>query len=175
MAYTGFLSDEDYARKSLDETVNGKWVFENSIEFKKLIQGTTYASYYADLAEYYECESNEMIPVGSLVSFGGNKEITKTAPNSHRYFGIVSTSPAFVLNNKESDHHLPIALTGRVPARVRGIVKKFDKLTTSKVPGVLKSKSWLDTILFKPTVGIALKEKSEKTEKIIEIFMRAGV
>ena len=101
MAYSGFLSDEDYARKSLDETINGKWVFKDQVEFEKLIKGTTYASYYADLAEYYECESNELIPIGTLVSFGGKKEITKTSPNSRSYFGIVSTSPAFVLNEKE--------------------------------------------------------------------------
>jgi len=175
MAYSGFLSDEDYARKSLDETINGKWVFKDQVEFEKLIKGTTYASYYADLAEYYECESNELIPLGTLVSFGGNKEITKTSPNSRSYFGIVSTSPAFVLNEKESDHHLPVALTGRVPARTRGIIHKFDRLTTSKVPGVLKKKTLLDSLLLKPTVGVALEEKSSNTEKLIEIFMRAGV
>ena len=43
MAYSGFLSDPDYSRKSQDETITGKWVFKNEINFEKVIKGTAVA------------------------------------------------------------------------------------------------------------------------------------
>ena len=131
MAYSGFLSDPDYSRKSQDETITGKWVFKN--------------------------------------------EITKTSKNDRRCFGVISSEPGFVLNEKESDNHLPVALTGRVPCRVKGLVSKFDKLTTSKIPGVAKKKTLWDTICLKPTIGVALESKDKKTEKLIEIFVKAHI
>ena len=103
MAYSGFLSDPDYSRKSQDETITGKWVFKNEINFEKVIKGTAVASYYADLAEFYECERNELLPQGTLVKFGGSNEITKTSKNDRRCFGVISSEPGFVLNEKESD------------------------------------------------------------------------
>ena len=54
-------------------------------------------------------------------------------------------------------------------------INKFDKLTTSKYNGVAKRKTFLDMLLFKPTIGIALENKSEKTEKLIEIFMNTHI
>ena len=175
MAYSGFLSDPDYSRKSQNETITGKWVFKDEINFEKVIKGTAVASYYADLAEFYECDRTEMLPQGTLVKFGGSNEITKTSKNDRRCFGVISSNPGFVLNEKETDHHLPVALTGRVPCRVKGLVSKFDKLTTSKVPGVAKKKTLWDAICLKPTVGIALESKDKKTEKLIEIFVKAHI
>jgi len=66
-------------------------------------------------------------------------------------------------------------LCGRVPCRVTGLVNKFDKLTTSKIPGVAKKKTLLDVLLFKPTVGIALENKSHTTENLIEIFIHSHI
>lgn len=172
MAYSGFISDGDYARKSKNEEIEGKWVFKDEINFNKVIKGTVIASYYADLAEYYECDRTELLPQGTLVKFGGKKEITKTRKNDRKCFGIISSEPGFILNKKESDHHVPVALTGRVPCRVRGFIKKFDKLTTSKVPGVAKKKTLWDTICGKPTIGVALETKDVMTEKLVEIFVR---
>ena len=133
--------------------------------------GTSYRAEWADLAEYYEAD--QIYEPGTLISFGdGEKEITKAQFEAD---GVISTKPGLQLGSKKNENYLPVALTGRVPARTRGIIHKFDRLTTSKVPGVLKKKTLLDSLLLKPTVGIALEEKSSKTEKLIEIFMRAGV
>lgn len=172
MAYSGFISDPDYARKSLDETVTGKWVFEDEINFKKVIRGTAHAAYYADLAEYYEYEFKELIPQGTLVKIGGQKEITKTSKDDRNVFGVISTNPGLILNEKSTDTHLPVALIGRVPCRVRGTLKKGDKITTSKIPGVAKKKTILDKLLGKPTVGLSLEDKKEFKEKLVEIFIR---
>lgn len=173
MAHSGFLSDPEYTRRSQDESVSGKWTFNNEITFKKVIRGTAIATYYADLAEYYEHSMTELLPAGTLVKFGGKKEITKTSGKDNDFFGVISSQPGLVLNHLVGENHLPVALCGRVPCRVTGNIKKFDKLTLSKIPGVAKKKSWLDVILFKPTIGVALEAKEEKTEKLIEIFVHA--
>ena len=175
MAYSGFLSDPDYTRKSSDESITGNWTFTKTTKFEKVIEGTTIASYYADLAEFYECERNELLPEGTLVKFGGEKEITKTKKNDKHCFGVVSSKPGFILNEKETDHHLPVALIGRVPCRVRGLIQKGEELTTSKIPGVAKKRGFWDKLTGKPIVGVALENKENKQEKLIEIFVKAIV
>lgn len=175
MAYSGFLSDPDYTRKSQNETITGKWTFKDTANFEKVIQGTTIASYYADLAEYYECDISDLLPEGTLVKFGGKKEITKTSKNDSHCFGVISSKPGFILNDKETEHHLPVALIGRVPCRVRGLVKKGEELTTSKIPGVATKKTFFDKLIGKPTIGISLENKENKQEKLIEIFVKANI
>lgn len=175
MAHSGFIADPEYARKSQNEIITGKWEFQDSITFDKVIRGTAIATYYADLAEYYEHDISEILPTGTLVKFGGTKEITKTDSNGHLFFGIISTKPGVILNTNDSEDFLPVALCGKVPCRVTGIVKKFDKLTTSKIKGVAKRKTFIDTLLGKPTIGVSLENKSIKTEKLIEIFVKAQV
>lgn len=176
MAYSGFVSDPEYTRRSQAENVTGKWNFENEITFNKVIRGTGLATYYGDLAEYYEYNIIEHIPVGSLVKFGGLKQITKTNCKNNDYFGVVSSNPGVILNTQsDSSLFLPVALCGRVPCRVSGKVTKFDKLTLSKIPGVAKKKTFLDTILLKPTIGISLENKLDNKEKLIEIFVRANI
>ena len=176
MAYSGFISDPEYTRRNQDENISGKWVFENETTFKKVVRGTAIATYYGDLAEYYEYSLSENIPMGSLVKFGGQKDITKTKSNDYDFFGIISTNPGVELKSKPKDRDfLPVALGGRVPCRVTGKIKKFDKLTTSKIPGVAKKKSFIDYILFKPTIGVALESKNKKIEKSIEIFLHSKI
>lgn len=88
---------------------------------------------YADLAEKYESDA-EYVP-GSVVIFGGDKEITVTSQVSdERVAGVVSTDPAYLMNS--AGPGLPVALRGKVPVRVVGPVTKGDSLTTSTIPGV---------------------------------------
>lgn len=141
--------------------------------FTQVIQGTAYRAQWGDLAEYYESDDN--YPKGTLVKFGGEKEITKTSSNGHSFFGIISSNPGLILNQRENENYLPVALCGKVPCRVKGKIKKFDKLTTSKFKGVAKKKTWLDKLLFKPTIGTSLQDKTENTEKLIEIFVHAHI
>lgn len=174
MAYSGFISSPEYTRKNTDEHITGEWVFKNTITFSKVIKGTALATYYGDLAEYYKPSSLEYIPVGSLVKFGGSEEITKTKPNDMEFFGIISSNPAIELNAKpKEDNYLPVALCGRVPCRITGNIKKFDKLTISKIPGVAKKKTFIDKLLLKPTIGVALENKTKKQESLIEIFIHS--
>lgn len=175
MAYSGWLCDPEYTRRGENETVRGEWVFENNITFQKVIRGTAIATYYADLAEYYKCNPEELLPKGTLVKFGGDAEITKTSKNDRNFFGVISSKPGVTLNHKDSDDYVPIALGGRIPCRVLGTVKKFAKLTTSHYPGVAKQKTLWDTICGKPTIGIALEDKDDILVQLIEIFVQAKI
>ena len=93
---------------------------------------------------YYEADAD--YPAGTVVKIGGSKEITATdAHEDPDVFGVVSTAPAFVMNQSDQDtgFHLPIALVGRVPCNVIGPVTKGCRLVA--VPGGLARKMLADT------------------------------
>ena len=149
MAHSGFISDPEYTRRSQDENITGKWVFEDEISFEKVVRGTAIATYYADLAEYYEHSSIESLPIGTLVKFGGEKEITKTSSNGRSFFGIISSKPGIVLNQQENENYLPVALCGKVPCRIKGKIKKFDNyepIAQTKVLTDVHNKNQADII-----------------------------
>ena len=91
---------------------------------------------YADLAEMYVADAD--YPPGTVVEFGGEQEITiSSSSHSTAVAGIVSTNPSYLMNStQQGEHVLPIALTGRVPCRVQGPVRKGDVLVASSTPGV---------------------------------------
>lgn len=105
-------------------------VFTGSNTFNKVVQGTAFRTYWGDLAEIYETDKE--YPKGTLVKFGGDKEITiaDTQVNA-----VISSEPGLILNTQNKTGQA-IALIGRVPVRVIGNCKKFDYLTLSDVPGV---------------------------------------
>lgn len=166
MAYTGFISDPNYARKNANETITGQWTFNNDII------GTAIKAKWADLAEMYACDPTEVLIPGTIVRFGGKFEITKSKPNGRDYFGVISTKPGLILNKKETNGE-KVALVGRVPVRVVGKVNKFDRLTTSKYAGIAKKKTFIDTLLLKPTIGVCLKTDTNENEKLVEVFVKS--
>jgi hypothetical protein len=91
---------------------------------------------YADLAEMYVADAN--YPAGTVVEFGGTHEITiSSSSHSTAVAGIVSTNPSYLMNStQKGEYVLPVALTGRVPCRVQGPVRKGDVLVASSTPGV---------------------------------------
>jgi len=94
--------------------------------------GTATSAKYADLAEKYETDAE--IEAGSVVVFGGEKEITECDSEcDHRVAGVISTDPAYMMNSDGEGQYL--ALTGRVPCKVVGPVAKGDLLVTSDVKG----------------------------------------
>ncbi len=188
MAYTGFLSSPKYAKKEENETITGEWTFgveeqgqplpqyhaNGDWYFNHDIHGVAVQARWADLAEIYECDENEVLVPGTLVKFGGTFEITKTGKNDRHVFGVISTKPGVILNKKETKGQ-KIALIGRVPVRIIGKINKFDKLTTSYIPGVAKKKTLLDTLLFKPTIGRALHTDTNEKEKLVESVVKINL
>ena len=91
---------------------------------------------YADLAEVYESDSE--YEVGTVVIFGGDKEITVSSMGSDpRVAGGISENPAYLMNNGATGQ--AVALQGKVPCKVMGQISKGDMLVThSQHPGVAR-------------------------------------
>jgi hypothetical protein len=86
---------------------------------------------YADLAEMYV--SDAIYEPGTVLEFGGEKEVTITTTNmSTSVAGVVSTNPAYLMNSGlVANAVVAIALQGRVPVKVMGSVKKGDMLVSA--------------------------------------------
>ena len=89
--------------------------------------GVSTQAKYADLAENYKADS--LYAPGTVLEFGGEFELTIAEDGSKRVAGVVSTNPAHLMNGMLSgDNVVPLALQGRTPCKVRGIIKKGDML-----------------------------------------------
>lgn len=98
------------------------------------IYGTASHALYADLAEKYQ--SDEQYAPGTVLVFGDETEVTiSMQANDTRVAGVVSTDPAYLMNGALADG-IPVALQGRVPCKVIGVVKRGDMLVTSDSPGI---------------------------------------
>jgi hypothetical protein len=137
-------------------TIQGYW----SLTGSSRLEAT-----YADLAEYYEGDK-EYRP-GQVVVFGGEKEVTETnAINDTRLAGVVTTNPAYVMNQDQKGIKVCIALAGRVPCWVVGRVKKGDMLTTSATYGCAMK---ANTPTLGAIIGKALEDKDSGEAGIIQI------
>ena len=85
---------------------------------------------YADLAEKYTADAE--YESGTVLVFGGEHEVTlSTDSDSFRVAGVVTTNPAYTMNNDcVGEHIATIALQGRVPVKVIGPVYKGDLLVS---------------------------------------------
>lgn len=104
-------------------TVEGIWSLGANARF----QAT-----YADLAERFEADKT--YEPGTILKIGGEKEVTAVQEElSNDVFGVVSTAPAYLMNHSSGtdETHPPVALSGRVPVRVKGTVSKGDRLVSA--------------------------------------------
>jgi hypothetical protein len=87
---------------------------------------------YADVAERFETDT--AYAPGTVVELGGTAEITKSITElSESVFGVISTNAAYLMNNGAGNNltHPPVAMTGRVPVQVTGIINKGDRLVSA--------------------------------------------
>lgn len=86
---------------------------------------------YSDLAEMYVADAH--YTPGTVLSFGGNQEVTlSTVSHDARVAGVVSTNPSYLMNsNQNGEHVVALALTGRVPTRVTGNIRKGDMVVSN--------------------------------------------
>lgn len=95
-----------------------------------LITATATSARYADLAENYAADAE--IEPGTVVCFGGSAEVTTCNVDScARIAGVVSTAPAYLMNNELAGVKAAVALQGRVPVKVVGEVRKGDMLVSA--------------------------------------------
>jgi hypothetical protein len=86
---------------------------------------------YADLAEKYIADAD--YAPGTVLSFGGNVEVTLTSADAdRRVAGVVSTNPSYIMNSECAGEFVAtVALTGRVPTQVTGTVRKGDLMVSA--------------------------------------------
>ena len=106
-------------------------------------------------------------PIGTLICFGGQKEITIA---TNEVNGIISDKPAYLMNSNCKGQ--PIALIGRVPVLVKGKVNKFDYITISNQPGI-----GIYTGKTKPInlIGRALKEKNDNSISLVQCTIQLSL
>lgn len=135
-----------------------------------VITATTTAARYADLAEKYTPDAE--YTAGTVLMFGGNAEVTIADEYAtRRVAGVVSTNPAFMMN-ESLENGVYIALTGRVPCRVTGIVNPGDLIVASATAGV--ATAWDDPLRDPPAgsvIGKAIQGKALAGEELIEVVV----
>ena len=151
-------------------TVGGPAVFNSTATFNGIatfaqtIQGTCTKALWADLAECYEAD--QAYESGTLVKFGGSKEITIAGDNAN---AVITTKPGFLMNALEDDARtmLGVALVGRVPVKIAGQVAKFDEIALSKTPGIAMKSDSSSKVL-----GIALADKTTEDVDLVECVVK---
>jgi hypothetical protein len=96
------------------------------------IYGTAIHAQYADLAERFAAD--QPMTAGTVVALGGSAEITAVDQElSESVLGVISTKAAYLMNSGagSNETHPPVAVQGRVPVQVTGVVRKGDRLVSA--------------------------------------------
>jgi hypothetical protein len=135
-----------------------------------VISGLQIDANYADLAERFEADE-ELAP-GTVVELGGINEITQvTADLSENVFGVISTKAAYMMNSSAGTNatHPPVAMTGRVPVRTVGTVRKGDRLVSAG-NGMARAAHQGEATAFN-VIGRALRDKLDSGEGTVEAIV----
>lgn len=90
------------------------------------IFGTATTAQYADLAEKYTTDQEYEHGTVLTVALSGDAEATASFETGQRVLGVISTNPAFLMNDAAPGQ--AIALRGRVPVKVIGPIRKGQPL-----------------------------------------------
>ena len=97
-----------------------------------IVHATSTSAQYADLAERYAADMQ--LAVGEVVMLGGGEEVTRCDTDlCDGVFGVVSQSPAFLMNAQagNNDSHPMIALKGRVLVKIKGKGQAGDRIVSA--------------------------------------------
>ena len=134
------------------------------------ISGNQINANYADVAERFEADAE--YDAGTVVELGGDKEITRvTGDLSENVFGVISTRAAYLMNSQAGSDatHPPVAMTGRVPVKVIGQIKKGDRLVSAG-NGFARSAQPGEATAFN-VIGRALVGKIDSSEGVVEAIV----
>jgi hypothetical protein len=123
------------------------------------IYGTATSAKYADLAEKYTTDQEYDPGTVIVVASAGDTEGTASYTTGQRVLGVVSTNPAFIMNDELDGQ--AIALRGRVPVKVVGPIRKGQALICNQDgKGIYGDTS--------NSFAIALETNEEHTVKLVE-------
>jgi len=139
--------------------------------YANLFQGTATSARYADLAENYTADAN--YEAGTVLVIGGKEEVTiSEEPGNFAVVGVVSTDPAYLMNSDLNGNNIvAVALRGRVPCKVAGVVKKGDVIIASDTPGHGMVAADPNSLSPLQIIGRALETKTEAAPGVIEILV----
>ena len=135
------------------------------------ITATATQAQYADLAENYVADAD--LEPGTVVVFGGNNEVTESSElQDTKVAGVISTDPAHLMNSEcTGEHVVAVALRGRIPVKVIGVVQKGDVLITSDVPGHAMTSPSPHTVSASQMIGKAITGKTDSGNGVIEALV----
>lgn len=135
------------------------------------VAGNQITANYADVAERFEADEVDL-PAGTVVELGGDKEITKVRSElSDSVFGVISTRAAYLMNSRAGTDatHPPVAMTGRVPVKTVGTVRKGDRLVSAG-NGLARAANPGEAT-WSNTIGRALENKVTAEEGTVEAIV----
>jgi hypothetical protein len=144
---------------------NGSYRWNNV--YSVTFTGTVTTATYADLAEMYKTAVH--YPVGTLVKISEKEGYdVELAEEGDDVLGVISSKPGFILNfDKNTAKTMqPIGLTGRVPVRVVGPIKKGQAIMAA---GKGLACACSDRSL---RIGWSLTTNSEEPEKLVECTIK---
>jgi len=115
----------------INNNANGIGNIGSSTGYFNTVFAKATSAQYADLAEKYTADDD--YEPGTVVVFGGTHEVTVSdCTGDHRVAGVVSTNPSYIMNaGLQAEHTVILALTGRVPTKVIGPVRKGDLMISA--------------------------------------------
>ena len=151
----------------INSNANGVGNIGSSSTYFNTVFAKATSAQYADVAERFAADV-EMLP-GTVVELGGIAEITCSLEElSERVFGVISTQAAYLMNSGAGTDatHPPVAMTGRVPVRVIGTVRKGDRLVSAG-NGLARAAQSGEATAFN-VIGRALHDKLSLEEDMVE-------
>jgi hypothetical protein len=127
--------------------------------------GTSTSSRYADLAEKHTCENKALI-TGTVIcacsqgEYEAEECMTEKASN---VIGVVSEKAGYIMNEDLEDSII-VGLTGKVPVRIVGEVKKGQPIVSAG-NGCARQAITEMELLYK--MGVALEDNSDMNEKLV--------
>ena len=128
---------------------------------------------YGDLAERFAADA--IYAPGTVVRLGGEAEITiENAIASDEVFGVIATNPAYKMNAEagSDETHPYVAMTGRVPVRVTGPVRKGQRLVSAG-NGTARGAFPGEALSFN-VLGRSLVNKTTEGEELIEAIVKVN-
>jgi hypothetical protein len=134
------------------------------------VSGTRITAQYADMAERFEADT--VYEAGTVVELGGSAEITLVTDDlSEKVFGVISTRAAYLMNSGagSDETHPPVAMTGRVPVKVVGQVRKGDRLVAAGA-GQARAAEPGEATAFN-VIGRALQDRTDPSPGTVEAIV----
>lgn len=131
--------------------------------------GTASSAEYADVAERFQADA--IYEAGTVVALGGVEEITRVNEElSDQVFGVISHKPAYMMNaGLRGETSAPVAVAGRVPVRVVGLINKGERLVSAG-NGLARAAQPGEATSFN-VIGRAIETKTTEGEGTVEAFV----